>query len=386
MDIFKVKSLHKYIKESLPSLKFDKIHVGSLEGFTPPSFLVGEYNYPKVSVGVMFSAESNSQVLNSPNVWIENNYSISRIFSLRRELVNAKSRFSVYEPDTEKLQRMQLASMSQDEVKVGMELSRIYNYYFKSKEVGVYGKSADMEKFSFSDNVKIAKPVESVYYDKDLKASEGIVDLYSAGVGEHKISDILSLGAMGAKRKIVPTKWSITAVDDTIGKGLISEVKELEEGDMYAIKSGGILGNHFTFLFLKGEWSFELIEVWNNSSKLFIGEGDYELYEGRKNYASNTAGGYYAVRLAVLEELKRMKRQFTVIAIREITPEYFVPLGVWVVRESARAALRGDLTAFDELQKLISAANSSTLYLKDIHERSKLLKLVRSQRRLFEFA
>ncbi|MEM3845867.1 MAG: hypothetical protein QXU98_09220, partial [Candidatus Parvarchaeota archaeon] len=136
----------------------------------------------------------------------------------------------------------------------------------------------------------------------------------------------------------------------------------------------------------KGEWSFELIEVWNNSSKLFIGDGDYELYEGRKTYASNTAGGYYAVRLAVLEELKRLKRQFTVVAIREITPDYFVPLGVWVVRESARAALKGDLTPFKDLHSLIDGANSSTLYLKDIPNRSRLLKLIMSQRRLFEFA
>ncbi|MGC8516289.1 MAG: hypothetical protein ACP5MT_00100 [Candidatus Acidifodinimicrobium sp.] len=386
MDIFRVKSLHKYVKETLPSLKFDKIHVGSLEGFTPPSVLVGEYNYPKISVGVMFSAESNSQVLNSPNFWIKNNYTVSRIFSLRRELVNAKSRFSVYEPDTDKLQKIQLTSMSQNEVKIGLELSRVYNYYFKSRDIGVYGKSAEMEKLSFNDNVKIQKPVEAVYYDRDLKASDGIINLYSSGIGENKISDILSLGAMGTKRKMVPTKWSITAVDDTIGKKLISEVKGFEEGENYIMKSGGILGNHFTFLFLRGEWSFELIEVWNNNSKLFIGDGDYELYEGRKTYASNTAGGYYAVRLAVLEELKRMKRQFSVVVIREITPEYFVPLGVWVVRESARAALKGDTKVFEGLKQLIEAANGSTLYLKDIHERSKLLKIIRNQRRLYDFA
>ncbi|MCW1294033.1 MAG: hypothetical protein OH316_01150 [Candidatus Parvarchaeota archaeon] len=386
MDILKVKSLHRYIKETLPNLKFERIHVGSLEGFTPPSFLVGEYNYPKVSVGVMFSTENNSQILSMPNLWVQNNYTVSKIFSLRRELVNARSRFNVYEPESEKLQQMQLASMSSTEVKVGMEISKVYDYYFKSKEIGIYGKSADMEKFSFKDDVKIDRQVEKVYYDKDLKASDGIITLYSSNIQENKISDILSLGAMGVRRKIVPTKWSITAVDDTIGRKLISDVKQFEEGDTYAIKSGGILGNHFTFLFIKGEWSFELIEVWNNSSKLFIGDGDYELYEGRKTYASNTAGGYYAVRLAVLEELKRLKRQFTVVAIREITPDYFVPLGVWVVRESARAALKGDLTPFKDLHSLIDGANSSTLYLKDIPNRSRLLKLIMSQRRLFEFA
>lgn len=385
MDILKVKSLHRHIKEMLPNIKFEKIHTGSLEGFTPPSFLVGEYSYPKVSVGVMFSAEENSKILSAPNLWIRNNYTVSKIFSLRRRLVNAKSRFSVYEPETEKLRRMQLASLSGDEVKIGMEISRIYNYYFKSKEVGAYGKSADMERFSLKDDVKVDRQAEKVYYDRDLKAQDGITGLYSSGVKESRISDILSLGAMGVKRKIVPTKWSITAVDDTIGKKLISDVKQFEEEDIYMVKSGGILGNRFTFLFLRGGWSFELIEVWNNSSKLFIGEGDYELYGGRKTYASNTAGGYYAVRLAVLEELKRLRRQSAVVAVREITPEYFVPLGVWVVRESARAALKGEAQTFQDLHSALTAADASALYLKDISKRSRLINLINIQRRIPDF-
>ncbi len=66
---------------------------------------------------------------------------------------------------------------------------------------------------------------------------------------------------------------------------------------------------------------------------------DHEFYEGRKYYASETAGGYYTVRLAVLEKLNEKKRQGSVLALRFITGDYTLPLGVWVTREAARNAM-----------------------------------------------
>ena len=67
---------------------------------------------------------------------------------------------------------------------------------------------------------------------------------------------------------------------------------------------------------------------------------DYEPYSGRKRYAENCAGGFYSVRLAILEKLKKMRRQASVLALRFITGEYFAPLGVWVTRFAARRALK----------------------------------------------
>ena len=64
------------------------------------------------------------------------------------------------------------------------------------------------------------------------------------------------------------------------------------------------LDNHFLTLLVPRRWSFEFLECWNN-----IISGDYELFRGRKNYASNSAGGYYAARLGVLEYLATIKKQ-----------------------------------------------------------------------------
>ncbi|MCL4399600.1 hypothetical protein M1293_03820 [Candidatus Parvarchaeota archaeon] len=233
--------------------------------------------------------------------------------------------------------------------------------------------------------MKVEKHVEKVFYDKDLKAQDGIRFLYERGSDEDKISRILSVGGMGIKRKIVPTKWAITAVDDTLGKDMIATVRHIEKSDICALKTGIFLGNVFTFIFLAGEWSFELIEAWNrDGGEVMIGESDYELYCGRKEYVNNTAGAYYAIRLAVLEKLLKMKKQFSVIVVREITPEYFAPLGVWVVREGARKALEGEPEFFKDSESVINAAKRRLIY-KDGLKKSKILRLISTQTRLNSF-
>jgi len=60
-------------------------------------------------------------------------------------------------------------------------------------------------------------------------------------------------------------------------------------------------------------------------------------------------GGHYAMRLAVLEKLFQMRRQAAVLALREVGPEYYAPVGVWQVREGVRRALSSEPLRFGEL-------------------------------------
>jgi hypothetical protein len=83
---------------------------------------------------------------------------------------------------------------------------------------------------------------------------------------------------------------------------------------------------------------------------------DHEEYEGRKNYAENCAGGYYTVRMALAEHMMNNKRQNTVIALRFITNEYVLPLGVWVTREATRKALSNKPIAFGSKELMLNYA------------------------------
>ncbi len=388
MKIVSVKSVYEEIKKNKKAINNVITHIrkGDLQGFTPPSTLVGEFNYPKVSVGIIFTTDENAFLYDSPKYWVKTGYDVSKIFSMRTTLVNARDKVDVRKPEERFMQDVSFATMSKNDLSINFKLSKTYEKGLVSETVEPHGITADLKSFRLNENFRIERPIEKVYYDKDFKATEAIDYLYKNGIDDNKINKILSVGALGVKRRLVPTKWAITAVDDSVGKSIIDEIKTFEAGEEYFIKTGTVLGNHFVFLFLKGKWSFELVETWNRDiNSLVTGESDYELYSGRKDYVQNTAGAYYAIRLAVLETLKKMKKQFSVIVIREITPEYFAPLGVWVVREGARKVLENPNETREGIQEVIKLAKLRLLYPIDIENKSKLISLKEKQKILSDF-
>ena len=54
---------------------------------------------------------------------------------------------------------------------------------------------------------------------------------------------------------------------------------------------------------------------------------DYELLSGRRSYAKDLEGAYYAARLPVLEYLRHVRRQAGAVVLMEVYPEW-IPLGV----------------------------------------------------------
>jgi hypothetical protein len=83
--------------------------------------------------------------------------------------------------------------------------------------------------------------------------------------------------------------------------------------------------------------------VWNPAPGGRVGlSSAHEGAEGRTSYVDETAGAYYAARLGVLEYLAERGRQATALVLREVTDDYWAPVGVWQVRESVRSAVDGD--------------------------------------------
>ena len=143
-------------------------------------------------------------------------------------------------------------------------------------------------------------------------------------------------------------------------------------------------------------WSYELFEMympraeWNITNEIQF-MTDYESYSGRKEYAENCGGGYYSVRLAVLERLKEIKKQASVLALRFITGEYAVPLGVWVTREAARKALKNKPIEFASKELMVEytkklAKKKFGYDLGDLLKNSILLRNINTQMKLQVFA
>jgi len=248
------------------------------------------------------------------------------------------------------------------------------------------GISAKLETLRTISNLKIPRQVEKVHDDTDLKSAEAITELYKKGFKEQELTQILSIGitGLGKNRRLVPTRNSITAVDDLLGKRIIGELRDKQTINDYELYHGGHLGNYYTILLIPGIWNYELYETQVPGGRTMT---DHETNYGRKNYAQETEGGYYAARIAVLEHLKKRKKQATAILFRITTPEYTTPLGVWVCRNSVRKALKEMPEKHQGLGEVLKEARKKILikYGYDIQElinKSKILTIIKTQSRL----
>ena len=212
--------------------------------------------------------------------------------------------------------------------------------------------------------------------------------LYEKGFDEHYLTKVFSVGNLGRKtaQKLVPTRWSITAVDDTLGKQTITEIKDYKLSN-YKLYFGGYLGNYYIILLFPEPWSYELFETLVRTKEFMT---DHENYYGRKNYAVNTVGGYYAARFSILQRLKSVKRQATVLALRFITDEYWAPLGVWVVREASKKAMNSQPIGFEDKESMINYAREFIKKQFDydldmILRQSVLMNSMKKQRKLSEY-
>ena len=310
-----------------------------------PAPFVGRFNYPNINVGILSNEEKDNWITDAPKYWAEKNLSLYEVANLRSSLINARFQTNIR-------QRHKLLDISKEvsmaekpvEIEINLTQKPSFNMTF-SNFTAPLGPVAKLKTANITSNQKIPTKVEKIVDDNYLKAHEGITYLYKHGFDENFISRILSVGNLGVnvQRRLVPTRWSITSVDDSIGKDIINEIKQQEIIGEYLLFYGSHLGNHYFILLMPDVWSYELFEthvdVKDEKDNLRYST-DYESNFGRKNYAENCAGGYYTVRLAILELLKKEKRQASCFVFRIIDETYTVPLGVWVTREAARKAMQ----------------------------------------------
>lgn len=372
----------------------DNVNKENYSGSAPTVF-VGKANYPNLSVGILSPPDikTDTSIYDAPKEWVKNNYNISQIIDLRVGLVNSNFKIGVLEKN-KFLESAQLIAASLSPVDLDVSLNEKPRLKVDMQpDVLPMGPNGQLKQVRITENPKIHSKVDKVISDSDLKAVPALTYLYDHGFNENFLSKLLSIGNLGVKsdRKIVPTRWSITASDDILGKHIISEVKK-NKGYDYCAYFGSYLGNYYIILFFPEPFSYELFETylplasWNQTNNVGF-TTDYEGYNGRKEYAENCAGGYYSARLAVLEKLNEIKRQGSALVVRIITGEYACPLGVWVTREAARSALSTKPIVFSSKDLMLRYAHlkikklfnididimfKESIILRNLREQSKL--------------
>ncbi|NDB89432.1 MAG: hypothetical protein EB166_01150 [Thaumarchaeota archaeon] len=326
----------------------------SISGSSPPSVFVGSYGYPKVGVGPMVPPiHGDTSLLDSPERWLGK--TLEEIVNFRLNLVRGTQNVSVTNPQGKYIENLQELAMSSNTP--DSEITFYKNTTpttFVDGDSAPFGPIGEIKSAKFS-GMSTSKPIEKTYYDHDLKAEDAILKLYNSGIEISKIQKCLSIGMFGKDRKLVPTRWSITATDDMISKNLVKETLDYPQVDSYLVFTHEHLGNLFSVLLFPHRWIFEMEEAWH-TDKGEIGFGvDAEDANGIDHYPS-IAGAYYAAKLGVAEYLIKQKRQAGVLVLREIQPEYAVPVGVWQVREAIRAAMSKIPTLVETMDQGISLA------------------------------
>ncbi len=383
-------------------------------GPSPPNLFIGSYGWPSVNWGPMVSLTEG--IPDNPKDWYGWNF--DQIVRARSMQVRGQAKHEVGVASFPKspgmgrlpaLPRMltdaQDAAMSFSPIDLEMHFSKVptLNVEFHAVHQPM-GPSAPMDKLSLADNPRIPAKVDELV-DEGVKANLAMLELMQSGFDEHYLVRLLTSGVLGkpVARKLVPTRWGITAVDDTMAKQHMQTIREMKQGDNFLLFFNEYLANRFSVLLMPGAWEYEGFESWCGpmacknatpaSVEVMGGESsgpsshflhfaiseEYEPYEGRTDYAKKLGGGYFAARLGVTEALEStIKRQYRALVIREIMPEYDLPCGVWVIRQTVREAMEKEPQKFATFpEALTTLASQLKLPLSEYRKRSRLLTQTR---------
>jgi hypothetical protein len=365
-----------------------------VDGASPPSVFIGRIGYPYVYAGPMVPpVHDDTSLMDIPELWFGK--SMDEIVGFRSMLVRGMHRVNVwrFEEAGRIMEQTRELALSVDSVDVELALMKPpRRSLILDDDVQPFGPSAPVRDLRVG-NARWDHQIEKAYYDTDLKAVDAVKGLYSSSVMVTKIQRAFSVGAFGLEqnRRLVPTRWSITAVDDILSKDLREKVKMYPKINEYRVYESRYLDNIFEVLMLPQAWSYEAMEawypgtIWNPTGKNIMIYGDWEGHDGRTTYAS-IGGCYYAARLAVCELLEKERRQATVIVLREAHPGYIMPVGVWQVRENVRNAMRQAPSKFRTLDEaLLHISNQFQIPLSRWIHNSRLLQDALYQKRLTEY-
>ncbi|KAF5064822.1 hypothetical protein DSECCO2_280320 [anaerobic digester metagenome] len=370
------------------------IDAQDLHGSSPPGVFVGRYGYPKVDIGPLVPPDlGDTLIMDTPEQWMGK--SMDEIVDFRFRLVRGKHLVDVknFQNAGRIVDFTRELALSVNSVDVEAKFSKKPSgRIILDDNIQPFGPSAKLEKLSIT-NPKYDHKIEKAYYDTDLKAAEAVKGLYKNEVLISRIQKAFSIGAFGIEqnRRLVPTRWSITAVDDLLGKDLLKTTKTFPLINEFRVYDWDQLDNRWSVMLTPTSWRYELIEawypntVWNPAGLQVEIISSHEFFDGRKDYAE-IGGCYYAARLAVNELLQRERRQSGAVIFREAHPGYLLPVGVWNVRENVRMALTQRPRKFSTLdQALAHVQTRMDIPMSTWTDHSAILTDLKIQRRIDDY-
>ncbi|MCL4450218.1 MAG: hypothetical protein M1386_02740 [Candidatus Thermoplasmatota archaeon] len=364
-----------------------KVDVNSVSGESPPSIFVGHHGYPKVRIGpALPPRRGDTEIYERPDLW--GKMTVDDIARLRFSLYRGYKVLPISSPADPNNYLLELHDLilSARPVFSEIEYSSTERKIDFSAESQPFGPGGYAKSF-YHESSPSHPSVEKIYYDTDLKTVDALELLYPE-TSIYTIEKLFSAGMLGKTRgrKIVPTRWSITAVDKILSDQMIQLVRNFSEVEGYMYFHFRRIGNEYYVLISPGDYSFEMIENWNNGS-IWTGpreagaEGDYEK-PGRMVTNPRIGGAFFAAKLPILEFLKRKERKGNILVIRFIDGDYTMPLGVWQIRENVKSAMQTEnyLDDIDQFFEIIKIRRN-----KNLRHYSKTYQMIKLQRKISDY-
>lgn len=367
-----------------------------VDGATPPSIVVGENAYPHVPVLYHIPPGEHGEEAgyhDAPPEWAEKREPLRRIIQLRSSMIAAATRFDARRPEVLYEKEVSLAAVSEKPVDSEAQLEKPPAPTLRFDGLlAPLPPSARAQQLRIDSNPRIPRPLERLIWD-DARTYDAVRELYRSGVSVYTIISALSLGLLGRlrSRRLVPTRWAITAADSMIANQLLRSIRQEDTIDEYEVYHASYLGNYFTVILAPHHYAAEMIEVWHPLTPWTRSAAEpvvYRITEALSLKQSIMDGGYMAARTAVAEHLASRRRQAAVIIIREVTRDYYAPLGNWHIRETMRRALSSEpVYRGSSISEAIDAASRFLRSRRAREEllRSRLASRLSSTRSLDEF-
>jgi len=341
-----------------------------------PSVFIGSYGYPEVRGGPLLIDDSDN-----PPEWLRQGLGIDDIVGIRARTIRGSSGIHHF---SDNLQEIAISSDPVD-VDVAFEKPVAFSLTFDGT-VAPVGLSGQLKAMEVTGSARVDRAVDRVTSDSDLGATDACVSLMESDIDVYQIAKLMTAGLLGKRRHFVPTRWAITAVDDTLSIRLKKQIAAFPPLEEIRVFSGEIFGNRIVCILVPGDWKYEMIEIWGRHT-LWGGEQEIIVQDREgmtKRGYSPISGAYYSARLAVCEYLVTIRRNARVILIRSISSDYWAPLGTWVIREAARQAMANPSYVLPSLDAAVQEASARLGFDRWVHH-STLLPEIRTQRTIFSF-
>ncbi|ABS56671.1 Protein of unknown function DUF650, N-terminal domain [Methanoregula boonei 6A8] len=341
-----------------------------------PSVFVGSFGYPDIRRGPLLIDDSDH-----PPDWLTRGLGIEDIVSLRARTICGRSPARHVEGGLQEIARSSLP------LEVDVAFSRPVSFAMTfDGTVAPMGFSGEIRRLDVVGSAKVERIVDRITGDTDLGAGEACMALSRGGSDVYGITKLMTAGLPGKRRCFVPTRWAITAVDDTISTALKKEIARYPPLDEYLVFSGEVFSNRIVCILAPGDWRYEMIEIWGKQT-LWAGDAEVIVQDREgmtKQGYSPISGAYYSARLAACEYLARVRHSARVIVLRHISSDYWAPLGTWVIREATRKAMASPPVSCESLEAAVATA-SARIGFSHWQQHSTLIPEMRTQRSLFSF-